>query len=88
VLLQLAVQVAGHGLMLQPRSRNWLAYLGSNNYWSHGLNAGGEACDCCSENSKQRPLHPPTDRLHQQQILLQHVRSSMLLAAAHATVIY
>ncbi|WIA21942.1 hypothetical protein OEZ85_004308 [Tetradesmus obliquus] len=41
VLLQLAAHVAGHGLLLQPRSRNWLAYLSSNNYWSHGLNAGG-----------------------------------------------
>jgi hypothetical protein len=53
VLLQLAAQVAGHGLMLQPRSRNWLAYLGSNNYWAHGLNAGGESRDLCSGRSKQ-----------------------------------
>lgn len=29
------------GLLLWPRSRNWIAYLDQNFYWSHGLNAGG-----------------------------------------------
>jgi len=34
--------VAPHALMVYPPSRNWLAYLEQNYYWSHGLSAGGE----------------------------------------------
>lgn len=44
LLLQLTAEVAGHGLMLQPRSRNWIGYVEQNFYWAHGLNAGGKHC--------------------------------------------
>jgi hypothetical protein len=30
-----------HGTLLQPRSRNFLAYLKGNEYYAHGLSAGG-----------------------------------------------
>lgn len=33
--------VTSHALMVYPASRNWLAYLEQNYYWSHGLSAGG-----------------------------------------------
>jgi hypothetical protein len=32
---------AAHGVMLQPPSRNWLAYLEHGFNWAHGLSAGG-----------------------------------------------
>jgi hypothetical protein len=31
----------GHGTLLSPRSRSFVAYLTDNFYESHGLNAGG-----------------------------------------------
>lgn len=32
---------AGHAALVFPASRNWVAYLQKNFYWSHGLSAGG-----------------------------------------------
>jgi hypothetical protein len=85
VLLQLAAHVAGHGLLLQPRSRNWLAYLNSNNYWSHGLNAGGESCHPCFCITSEHLQHiniAATDRLQQQ--LLQLLSSDHLACTCTA----
>lgn len=30
-----------HAVMVQPRARNWLAYLQDSYYWPHGLSMGG-----------------------------------------------
>lgn len=43
LLLVMVAPAAGHGMMIQPRSRNWVAYLEQNYPWAHGLNMGGEA---------------------------------------------
>jgi hypothetical protein len=32
---------AGHGMMVHPRSRNWIAYLDYNYPWAHGQSMGG-----------------------------------------------
>jgi len=37
----LAGLAAGHGVLLQPRSRNWLAYLNERYDWADALNSGG-----------------------------------------------
>lgn len=42
LLLQLLAPATGHGMMINPRSRNWAAYLQNNYYYAHGLNMGGE----------------------------------------------
>jgi hypothetical protein len=42
LLLQLLAQEAvSHGIMIQPRSRNWMAYLQTGFNYAHGLSAGG-----------------------------------------------
>lgn len=38
----LAPPAAGHGVMVQPPSRNWLAYMSSKEYNPHSLSVGGE----------------------------------------------
>ena len=43
LLLQLLAPAAGHGMMINPRSRNWAGYLDQNFAWAHGLSMGGEA---------------------------------------------
>lgn len=41
LLVSLLAEVSCHGVLLQPRSRNWLAYIKESFYNSHALNAGG-----------------------------------------------
>jgi hypothetical protein len=42
VMLTLLVALSeGHGIMVHPRSRNWMAYLDWNFPWAHGLSMGG-----------------------------------------------
>ena len=48
-----AASVSAHGLMVNPRSRNWKAYLEENFSWAHGLSMGGEGGPAA-----QRRLHP------------------------------
>eukprot|EP00878_Enallax_costatus_P029665 GHUV01032205.1.p1 GENE.GHUV01032205.1~~GHUV01032205.1.p1 ORF type:complete len:275 (+),score=48.24 GHUV01032205.1:164-988(+) len=57
LLVSLAAEVASHGVLLQPRSRNWLAYVKESYYNSHGLNAGG-----VDVVSKKRKLTYPQGR--------------------------
>jgi hypothetical protein len=40
-LLQLAAPAAAHGVLIQPRSRNWNAYLDWGFNYAHGLSMGG-----------------------------------------------
>jgi hypothetical protein len=60
--LQLLAPAAGHGMMINPRSRNWAGYLQDNFAWAHGLNMGGgwvaKGCDVVSQiaTESRRPL--------------------------------
>jgi len=41
LLAALAPTAEAHGIMIQPRSRNWKAYLDWNFNYAHGLSMGG-----------------------------------------------
>jgi predicted carbohydrate-binding protein with CBM5 and CBM33 domain len=42
LLLCYALPVSGHGMMIHPVSRNFMAYLKGGEWCPHCLNAGGE----------------------------------------------
>jgi hypothetical protein len=42
LILSLTISVQGHGAMMKPASRNFLAFNAKREYDAHSLNAGGE----------------------------------------------
>lgn len=56
-VISCCTSVKAHGTLLSPRSRNFIAYLEQNYYWSHGLNAGGGCCQQAAGKSSGSTRH-------------------------------